>query len=425
MKKEVLRKKMNEYIEVLRNDRSVYQSMLSTIGDSMQIGKFADYASGREVELNDIELYWVAKAYNNAFVNIPEIKVEKFNMAKVDLQKYFSINEIKEAKNYNVFDDVELLEEISLENAIKLDTCEYFCYNIEYRVIFEAIENGLLQYDKGARGSVKVIDRYYKKIMKDKLITDIITINIPYDNSEFDFDGKRILFRKIDTDSMKVIGGLNFALAIHKALTEDETINGKIHLRVFNFGDNELEEYYEQELMAKVRENESVGTDYKNDIYRIFVRQMSKHGDEISNGLFGKIEFIKNRSLENGSKVVYGHTLWNSIEVNYENELSIPKNNEKVFNYVVEFLTESMRLRGDSYIDNNIEGNIFALYVAWSKLLYKERDWKKKLKKVIESVDWSIDNPIWADNLMLSTREDKRIVKKITTLGETLLQRAD
>lgn len=96
---------------------------------------------------------------------------------------------------------------------------------------------------------------------------------------------------------MKVIGGLNFALAIHKALTEDETINGKIHLRVFNFNDNELEEYYEQELMAKVRENESVGTDYKNDIYRIFVRQMSKHGDENSNGLFGRIEFIKNRSL--------------------------------------------------------------------------------------------------------------------------------
>lgn len=123
--------------------------------------------------------------------------------------------------------------------------------------------------------------------------------------------------------------------------------------------------------------------------------------------------------------MVYGHTLWNAIEVNYENELSVPKNNEKVFNYVVEFLTESMRLRGDSYIDNNIEGNIFALYVAWSKLLYKERNWKNKLKKLIKSVDWSIDNPIWADNLMLSTREDKRIVKKIITLGETLLQRAD
>src|SRR5574343_510769 len=107
----MLRRKMNEYMEILKNDRNIYQSMLSTIGDSMQIGKFADYASGREVELNDIELYWVAKAYNNAFVNIPEIKVEKFNMAKVDLQRYFSSNEIKEAKSYNVFDELELLEE--------------------------------------------------------------------------------------------------------------------------------------------------------------------------------------------------------------------------------------------------------------------------------------------------------------------------
>ena len=60
--------------------------------------------------------------------------------------------------------------------------------------------------------------------------------------------------------------------------------------------------------------------------------------------------------------------------------------------YTNEFLFNVDKTKKISYINHK---NMFMGYIALSRKLYKQDDWKNKTKKIMESVDFSIDNDIW------------------------------
>jgi hypothetical protein len=140
--------------------------------------------------------------------------------------------------------------------------------------------------------------------------------------------------------------------------------------------------------------------DYSKNENLVLDKIMDSHGD-LANVTKDTDAFVKSdRGLV--SKPI----LAEAIKDNYDDQLDSAMNRDSIANWIVEFTNYLMGVYSDEFIVNPYEIkktsyinnlNMFYGYIALSAILKDNKDWKKVLKQKIDSIDFSIDNPMWRD----------------------------
>jgi len=95
-----------------------------------------------------------------------------------------------------------------------------------------------------------------------------------------------------------------------------------------------------------------------------------------------------------------------AIKDNYNDQLDSAMQRDEIANWIVEFTNYLMGVYSEEFIVNPYETkktsyinnlNMFYGYIAFSSILKDNNDWKEILKQKINSIDFSIDNPMWRD----------------------------
>jgi hypothetical protein len=111
-----------------------------------------------------------------------------------------------------------------------------------------------------------------------------------------------------------------------------------------------------------------------------------------------------------------------SIEETYKDKLQnkllirkIAKHITNVIDYILalhvdEFIANPEETKQVSYINHK---NMFAGYVALSAELYEDKDWEEKVEKVIDNIDFSVNNTFWNDIKVTDTEMSKPTRSKL------------
>lgn len=442
--------RLRDYFDLFRTDRDIYEGIRNGITGRMSVGKFAEFYNGEDVIVNDEELYWMAKLFMKMFKDIPEEQVEKFNLFPIKLSEYYTVEEVNRAELYTIDVENEIEDTLVLNNVMKVSHDEYVCYNVSYKDIAKALDNGLITYNfETQRNPVikysnysddiyykpkifnKTVQEIYEDMINEEFIPNMLTWNILNTGMErFEYDGRKrqLIFTKDSGSQINIIDGYHRIIAIRKVMEERPDFEGHMQIKIFNFDVDKAKKFIAQESKGNKVHVTNKPPKADENIYTKLTERINNYGSSDTNELYHKIESKKGVVLGENSKYVYAHTFADSIEYNFADILKNPKNYDDVFKWIVEFFNELISLKihkfNADYEDYkkfvDTRNNMFTLYITWCRILYGDKNWKAKLRNNINMVDWTHSNPIWKNNLVLSTRDDKRITKKIISLAKSI-----
>ncbi|MCE5220170.1 MAG: DNA sulfur modification protein DndB [Clostridium sp.] len=149
-----------------------------------------------------------------------------------------------------------------------------------------------------------------------------------------------------------------------------------------------------------IREEVIAPKDYSKNENLVVDKIMDSRGD-LANATKDTDSFVKSdRGLTTKS------ILADAIKDNYGDQLDSAMQRDEVASWIVEFTNYLMgyyqnefivnpyEVKKNSYINNL---NMFYAYIALSTVLKDNKQWKEELKQAIESIDFSIENPIWRE----------------------------
>jgi hypothetical protein len=203
--------------------------------------------------------------------------------------------------------------------------------------------------------------------------------------------------------------------AIVSALSKNPNLISSWPVKITNFSEVRTHDFMVQINKQTPIDEEIVSSrDYSKNENLVVDKIMDSKG-ELSSVTSETIDYIKtNRGLVSKS------ILSEAIADNYEGKLEIGMDRDNVADWIVEFTNYLMgyyrdefiikpyEIKKSSYI-NNI--NMFYGYIALSAKLRDNVEWKEMLKQKIDSIDFSINNPLWREIGLIGEKQINKTTK--------------
>lgn len=442
----ILKKIFKDY----NSNRMIYNGMLRGIKNRMPLGKFAQFYSqtDTDTEVNNEELYWMGKIFKIEFDKIEEDLKDSY-VKSFKIEDYFTAKEVENAEKYTFKHENIENDTLVIDNVVMVSPDEFICYNISYKDISNAFNNGVTTYNFETQRSpiaeysrvlnemvykprvyAKTVGEMYKAMKNKEFIPNMITWNILKTGTEqftYDEDKQQLIFKIGEGSQINCIDGYHRTLAIDKLITEKPKFQGHMQVKIFNFDVDKARKFIKQEAKGNKISSRRL-EQLETNKYIKMAEQINDFGDSKTNLLYHKVADQRQRMYEPEAKYVYKNTLANAIKESYEDIIEEDfAEIDKVKSWLIKFLNEIITIKYDyfSNIENSIENsvsgynNMWTFYVEWSKLLYRNTNWKSELNRLISGMDWSSDNKIWSMMSINSTREDKRVSSRIREYART------
>lgn len=350
-------------------------------------GKIRDIFSGRFfVEMLDITFLCLFTKY--LYESIDEEKKDK---RLIDPKKYFTDREIEESLKFHVEAGASNVYPIIFEPMIQV-TNDQWIGKISIHQLVNLYNNHVINYDPEAQRELeykkirdtiipkihvnnKSVAEIENEIVNNKFISNMITLNMVYGESEFEYDNEKILFK---AGKINIADGWHRSRAFMNALAKHSDINYTSILMLTHFENEKTNRFIIQEdnrNKIAPRHIKSIKDNYSNSI-------VSKINEDKRSLLKNKI--VKDKKLLAITGVILFDELSDVINIEFK-----PGNSTDVVK-IGKFIIEALNYIIESNLDilNETNQMIWIAYIIMLKKVYEAENWKEKLDNLITKTDF-------------------------------------
>lgn len=252
------RDSLNERIMLLISQAEERRSLYDALEEqfAMPISLTADICAGRE-----------PMSEQNDFVAFAMIS----GLAPKEVKRYFTDEEIAafseqkfEKQRFElplVFDDMvqvapdQWIGRITAKELMALKEAQVIKYNENTQRTMRRIVRGETRYYKIALNE-KSVTEIKEALQSGAYIPDDITLNMPQDTTEFDFNKGKITISELD--KLDIIDGYHRYIAISRAMIEDKDFDYPMELRLVSYSEEKAKQLiYQKDQKTKMRQVES------------------------------------------------------------------------------------------------------------------------------------------------------------------------
>lgn len=387
--------------------------------------------------LNTNDLYWIIQEYNEI------IKNNKVELVPIKLKsgEEFSLNEIDQANSINLEIDNNKKNSVIIENVTEVEpNREYFAV-ITYKKLKEIYNSGVESYNFETQREATFEDTKFgvitrptiypenvegikEAMLEGKFKSNLISLNallIKNDTTKrYVYDDKRKMLEIFRAD---IIDGFHRQLGCVAALTENPDLKGHMYLRFTNYDIKDAMTVVKQEsLGSKISKSRMLELD--NSIYTDIVDALNNNSDcELNNkfGTFGEVE----NNLKLISKSTFAISLEECFNIQPRDKFFVQDYLIDFYNYIVGIFSNEFDNPIDSKLNKVVcDNNMFILYNYIASKLYNDDNWSRKLKNIINNIDFNNSNE-WVELGIKSKSDSKKIRNKIYKFGEKLIERTE
>jgi len=335
--------------------------------------------------------------------------------SKLKLENYFTPMEIEEFTDF-VIEKKEISRyPYRLKNMLKVGENHYIGIISSRELSWIDASNDIV-YDfavqrdpkidifgmKRINTDLKKIDKITDNLLSGNYFSDEIKLNVKNDGEDhIEFDSKDGIYGDliIHSGTITCFDGYHRKAANSKAMNINNELQFNWKLGVTNYPEPKAKKFMIQINKQKPIKIEHIRNIDETRNENVIVNNIINNSNsELADKIKDSDAELKHDGLTKKS------ILSLAIEEQYKEFLTTKINNIEISNWIVEFTNHLMglytneflfnvdKIKKISYINHK---NMFMGYIALSRKLYKQDDWKNKTKKIMESVDFSIDNDIW------------------------------
>lgn len=367
----------------------------------------------------------------------------------IDPNKYYTERQIKEAiSTFEPEKRKEISFPITLNNVIKIADDNYFT-KLKATTIKEWFDNGLIQYNfesqrepryrRDQSGSLIPEPKIYKEsveqiaelFIKGELISSVLTFNARLGTSD---EGQELIY---DEDEMTLtitkgtlldsLDGFHRINGIVNALTTHPDANDMyFKVDILNYHVTQAREYFAQmntvNHVSKSRIKEYKQSDHENFVADQLMKNSELKGKVVSSDRISprSNELITFSQLSTAIKEYFGKELENRSDAIKIFQLLQEFFQELFFAYPDEFLGDVAKIREKSIINTS---TAIMAFVALAKEMRDKNISYKKVKDLLNSVDFSRDNEEWKKLKILDEQRSitNRAYKKLAGFFKELV----
>lgn len=362
--------------------------------------------------LSDIEddvrfLFIFSLALNKA---LKEKNIELLN----DYKSYFTSVEINNWENYSEEKESDDIYPLIFKNTTEIFP-GYYQTSATAQYVEKLNKANLLIYNANAQRGMKVtkkkigisidpkkVEEIEDRILEGEQFPDDLKFNILKNGEEkFNYNPKTKILTIFEGSILNILDGAHRNAANALALSKNPDLQFIWPIKISNFTEIKAHNFMVQiDRQTPIPKDVISIKDYSKNENLVLDKIMDSHGD-LANVTKDTDAFVKSdRGLV--SKPI----LAEAIKDNYDDQLDSAMNRDNVANWIVEFTNYLMGVYADEFIVSPYEVkqtsyinnlNMFYGYIALSFVLQNNKDWKELLRQKIDSIDFSIDNPMWRD----------------------------
>jgi hypothetical protein len=268
-----------------------------------------------------------------------------------------------------------------------------------------------IRLDKGKVQTIK------ERLLSGQQFSDDIRINVLHDGEdEISFNEKTGELTVV-SGTMNIFDGYHRKTANSLSISENPELDFNWGLAITNFSEKKAQDFMVQidkqkpirQEHTKAMDTSSLGNSVVNAILDIDTSEFATQIRELDSELkFGGL--TKKSILAISIEECYADKLTNKLQVK-----PIAKHITNVIDYIIgmnveEFIVHPNETRENSYINHK---NMFAGYVALSEKLFGDKNWEDTIEKVIDNVDFKINNSFWKDIGLTDTEMSKSTRKNL------------
>ncbi|MDD3032862.1 MAG: DNA sulfur modification protein DndB [Bacilli bacterium] len=331
-----------------------------------------------------------------------------------DYKSYFTNVEINNWENYSEEKEDENIFPLIFKNTTEIFP-GYYQTSATAQYIEKLNKANMLIYNPNAQRGMKVtkkkigisidskkVEQIENRILEGEQFPDDLKFNILKNGEEkFNYNPKTKILTIFEGSILNILDGAHRNAANALALSKNPDLQFIWPIKISNFTEIKAHNFMVQiDRQTPIPKDVISIKDYSKNENLVLDKIMDSHGD-LANVTKDTDAFVKSdRGLV--SKPI----LAEAIKDNYDDQLDSAMNRDSIANWIVEFTNYLMGVYSDEFIVNPYEIkktsyinnlNMFYGYIALSAILKDNKDWKKVLKQKIDSIDFSIDNPMWRD----------------------------
>jgi len=331
-----------------------------------------------------------------------------------DYKSYFTNVEINNWENYSEEKEDENIFPLIFKNTTEIFP-GYYQTSATAQYIEKLNKANMLIYNPNAQRGMKVtkkkigisidskkVEQIENRMLNGEQFPDDLKFNILKNGEEkFNYNPKTKILTIFEGSILNILDGAHRNAANALALSKNPDLQFIWPIKISNFTEIKAHNFMVQiDRQTPIPKDVISIKDYSKNENLVLDKIMDSHGD-LANVTKDTDAFVKSdRGLV--SKPI----LAEAIKDNYDDQLDSAMNRDSIANWIVEFTNYLMGVYSDEFIVNPYEIkktsyinnlNMFYGYIALSAILKDNKDWKKVLKQKIDSIDFSIDNPMWRD----------------------------
>ncbi|MFW5890636.1 MAG: DNA sulfur modification protein DndB [bacterium] len=421
--REVLEKEIIRLLPFIAEDKSKFKEIRSYLKEKNITTGFTTRVLNNPEQvknLNNLYLCIIVLAFNKVFQNLKP-------------NEYFNENEIIEAKRFENVLKEEKQNKVIFENVFQIATYQYICPYMHCKEIIEYVNNALIRYNFDTqRGSKNVlfdgniiklpfinkeaINEIKDMILEGKFTSNMITFNMYRNGYErFDYGRDKKLIIEIGNQSyLDIVDGYHRLLGAMNALYEKPDLDFGFVINILNYTKDEAQLYIVQEDKRTPISKEIITAYNKQDSSVVFTEEVSKHGTEKTNTLYGKITNELEKDSLTSVQIF-------SKAIDYFFKIETPADNIKYQKYIVDFFNHIMVFYEKDFMDleksreknYRLYPNSFIGYIALAYKLYNN-NWQTKLEECLNNINLDKPNKELEKIGITHSRINKPLIKKIS-----------
>jgi len=349
-----------------------------------------------------------------------EINVEDY-FTKVECDKWKGYKEeVSTSKNIYpiVFEDVQQVNEktwqfvMSIQQLNKLDAENLLIYNFRtQRNPKITVAGEKINLDTNKVNEIK------ERLLDGKQFPTTIKLNVLRTGEDrIIYNSKNRTLTIEEGSFINIIDGYHRKVASALACENNSNIQFNWQMTITNMTEKEAHDYMvEIDKQKPIKREYIESKDYNKSENLIVDAIMDDRLSELAKVMKDDDSYIKlNRALTKKSIIAH------AIKENYEDELKVGINIRNIARWIIEVTDYLMGLYTDEFIvkpyqikeSSNINHkNIFYGYIALSKALYGNKDWKELLKHKMDSIDFDKNNTLWRDIGLIGTGDANKTLR--------------
>ncbi len=270
------------------------------------------------------------------------------------------------------------------------------------------------------------VEDIYEKLIANLFHSNYITLNVLVngeDDIAYDPDKKALIIRSGQID---VLDGFHRSLAMLKAIATNKNLNYKTGLMITNFNVQIANDFIRQEDKRNKIDERHIKSKNDENLMNGIVTMLNTNPKSDMRGKIATDMILIQKNIAYTLNDIISDTM----EIVFKNDVKTRRDVNKVGEYLIKFFNEIYGIKYDDFenLKKSRESsmvaneNIFMLYVVLAKFLHEKEDWRDKLESIMNSIDFSKDNPIWS-KLKLKTQRltiDSRNINRINKYIESI-----